>query len=207
MIKMASFRLFLAGFLSILLSASVVPAQAAEQEVSRYSFHGQSIYADLSAYENCTYTSLNLGASTGRTKTDGRPTRSSVLSGYISRYNYCDGSYEYGYFSTDLDDSALQIDRQLQTATLNITVQACGYWCFPLTLQLTWTGSGDTTREKSHYQSSSSNYKSIYRFDGQTRQSTVSGSITTPWGTSNVESGYGVIQSLKTGSMTIYKMS
>jgi hypothetical protein len=207
MTKIASFRLLLASCLAILLSASITPAQAAEQEVYRYSFQGQSIYADLVSFDNCTYTSLNLGASAGRTKTEGRPSQSSVVSGVLSQYNYCHDEYVYGYFFAELDDGALQIDRQLQTATLNTTVQACDSWCFPLTLQLTWTGTDGISREKSHYQNQSSNYKTIYRFDGETRQSTTSGSIATPLGTFNMEHRSGAIQSLKSGSMTLYKTS
>lgn len=205
--KMTTFRLLLACFLSILVSASAVPAHAAEREVYRSRFQGQSVFTDMSSYEDCVYSSLTVSASTGRTKADGRPTESSVVSGSLAQYNYCEGNYVYGYFYRELDDGALQIDRQLRTATLNTTVEVCNYECFPVTLQVTWTGTGDTTREKSHYQSTSSNYKSIYRFDGETRQSTISGSFTTPWGTSNLQYGYGAIQSLKTGSMTIYKLS
>jgi hypothetical protein len=205
--KIASFRMFLAGFVCMLLSAFVVPAHAAEREVYRYSFQGYTIHADINTYDGCAATSMNISAVDGRTRSDGRPVRSSTVSGWIWQYNYCDGSYAAGYFATELDDDALQIDRQLQSATLNTTIQACDYWCFPVTLQLTWTGMGDSYREKSHFQSTSPYYKTISRYDGELRQSTVSGSISTPWGMTNVSSSSGSLQSLKSGSTSIYKLS
>lgn len=205
--KMAAFRLLLACFLSILLSASVVPAHAAEREVYHSSFQGQSVYADVDAYDGCTITMLYIEAVDGRTKTEGRPIQSSTASGWISQYNYCDGGSLYGYFGTQLDDGALQIDRQLQTATLNTTVQVCHYGCFPATLQLIWTGTGDIYRDKGRYQNTSPYYKSMSRYDGESRQSRVSGSVTTPLATGHVEGGSGAMRSLKSGFLSIYKLS
>ncbi len=207
------FRLLLIGFVAMLCLALTVPARAGRKEVVRYSFkdQNQTAYAEVYGFDECISSYMEVHAVDGRVKTEGRPTMISIISGYVSQENHCEGASLYGFFFTELDDDAFQTQNQLRSATLNTTVQACGNAdeddeeeCFPVEIQLTWKGRGDTLRRKGREQSKSPDYRSMYRFDGQTRYATLSGTITTPFDSSAVEYGFAELQSVKYGSMAIY---
>lgn len=206
------FRLLLIGFVAMLCLALIVPAHAGRKEVVRYSFKDQTVVAEVYGFDECTRSDMTVQAVDGRVKTEGRPTMESITAGWVSQVNFCEGASLYGSFVvTDLDDDAFQIDKQLRSATLNTTVQACGnadedpeQECFPVDIQLTWKGKGDTFRSKGRQQSKSPDYRSMYRFDGQSRYATSSGTFTTPFDSTAVEYGFAELQSVKSGSMDIY---
>ncbi|MDP9314663.1 MAG: hypothetical protein M3R24_27930 [Chloroflexota bacterium] len=204
-----SFRLLIASFVVVLFFVSVAPAPAAKKQLLRYNFRGQTVDAEVFGFDGCVSSDMSFYAIDGRVKLEGKPFMPSSVSGYISQYNYCTDESLFGSFFTELDDDAFQIDKKLRSATLNTTVQACSEAedeCFPVDIQLTWTGTGNIVSDKSRFQSKSPDYRAMFRYNAQTRQATASGSITTPLGSTTVEYTYfAFLQSVKEGSVEMYR--
>lgn len=199
-------RLLLAGVLTLLALAPAGSTQAAAREVWRSNFRGETAVAYFYDYDGCIETYMEVYATENRVGTTGQPDASSSVGGYVNQYDYCNGTGTGGWFYADLEPDAFQIDRQLNTASLNTTVEACYDECFPVELNLTWTATGDPYREKGVSHSSAPDYRSVYRYDATTRYAEASGSVTTPLATTSLQTNNAYLQSVKAGSITIWRV-
>jgi hypothetical protein len=203
------FRLMFAGFLTLLALAPATSASAAEKEIFRYTFQGQTGTVYASSFDGCISSGVQVQAVDGRVKAEGRP--QAVSSAYIGiwQYNYCTYSWVDAWGYTELDADAFQINNGLNSAKLNTTIQTYDYWSgnmISVDVNITLEGTGDTVRSKSRYQYSSPVYKHTYRTDSAFRSATASGTITTFAGTFDVgQSGSGYMESVKNGNMSMYR--
>lgn len=187
------------------LSLTTAPALAA---ASKYQVNGQNAYASFYKYDDCSYTDVYVSAFDNLTKTaPGAPT--SQTGAYLSynTYDYCNGSYSYGYgFS---DTANVTISNSGQSASLTGTFTLYDYYLGTsktADVNLAWTGTGNTYRSNSHSHYQGPGYLSNYRSKSTSRDAEVTGSITVN-GT-NIISGlsyYASISSSNSGSLNIYK--
>ena len=207
--KYRAINLFVAvSALFVLLAAA--PAYAAQTEVSRMSNSGLTASMGVTEFTQCGSTLLYIIAVDGRVKLDGRPEVSSAVTGVVDSKDFCTDSYWYGNFDVAIPDSAFQIDKKLNQATLHTTSTACGVvnWeeaCFPVAIDLRWTGEGDTGRQKSREQQTTSHYKVMYSYDETSRSAIVTGSIVLPW-RNLTENLTGSLSQTKSREMQVYKV-
>lgn len=207
--KLRLIRPFIAvSALFVLLAAA--PAYAAPVEVFRVSTSG--LTADTALYESssCGSTTITIIPTDGRIKLSGQTEVSSALVGLYDESDYCTETFRYGSFDVPLDNSAFQIDKKLNQATLHTTVDVCGWvnfepTCFPMNIDLTWTGEGKTFRNKDRTQELTSHYKTMYSYDSTARSAVISGSVALPW-RSFTEGFYGGMSTAKTREMRVYKL-
>ncbi|MFS0515437.1 hypothetical protein ACEYW6_12055 [Nostoc sp. UIC 10607] len=160
-----------------LLSLSTVPALAAT--ATKYQIKGQNAYASFYQSDDCSYTYVSVYGFDSATKSgSGAPI--SQTGGYLdySSYNYCTGAQFYGSgFSENIPFTS----NKLNSATLNGTFTVYDYYSETsktATVNLTWTGTGDTYRGKSNSRYQGPGYSSIYRSSGSSRDAQVSGTVT-----------------------------
>lgn len=177
-------RLLSLVVLVMALSSLALPAQAAPGQTSQYRFSGQFADAYFSSPDasGCVSTDVYVFGVDGRVKYQpGRPEAQSFAGLFVSRYDYCTDTLLLaadGYAT--LSEDALLIDRQLDSATLTATIDAYDYVSgatLPLTIDLAWTGSGDTYRIKDHFQIKAPGFKLNARFDGTFREGQASGTV------------------------------
>ncbi len=204
MLPVRLYRVLLAGFVALLVLAPAASTRAAAKEVFSAKASGQAATVYFSSYDSCVYTYAYLNPVDGAVKTsDGRSSSSSIW-GYVEQYDYCSWSYTGGYLYGDLDPDAFQSDKQLNTATLNASVFACYWDCVPVTLNLSWTGTGDTVSGKANFATKGQEFSSKSSYDATWRGATVTGTVVFPTQTINVDSS-GTIESVKSSSTYIYK--
>lgn len=167
----------IAGAVLTVLSVSL-PVVAAT--TTRYQFKGQNASASFSQYDECNSKYISVFAFTSRTKdAPGAPTEQMGVDLYISNYNFCTGESSSGYGSSP--NAKFTIDNQLNSATLTGTFPVSDYSSSTtktVNVNLTWTGTGLSTkgRNNSFYQTPTS--VSRYRSNGEYRDAQISGSIT-----------------------------
>src|SRR5689334_7575895 len=84
------------------LSLTTVPALAAAQ---KYQVNGNNAYASFYQYDDCTSTYVDVSAFDNLTKSaPGAPTSQEGAYLSYSTYNYCNGTYSYGYGFGDTAD-------------------------------------------------------------------------------------------------------
>lgn len=196
----------LASVITLLCLVTTTPTQAAAKEIIRYRFDGELAEADFYGRAGCVDTWVYLHAVDGRIKAEGRPTMQFFVAGSVTQIDTCTDAYHHGSFSQALDADAFAMDKQFQAATLHTTVQACGSECFPVTVQLSWTGRGDRMHHQSHIVYTSGAYEYRYRSTDQWRQAGVSGQVATPWGSLTAHELYGSLRSSKSGQMEVYQL-
>ncbi len=80
-----------------------------------------------------------------------------------------------------IPDSEFQIDNQLGSAALNSTVTVCepqfGGACFPVDLNLTWTGSGPLVKDRSVTHVEEPGCEIHSRFKGTSREAVATGTV------------------------------
>jgi hypothetical protein len=165
--------------LAVTLSVGVVPA-AARAETYHFSSKGLTAYADFFSWDGCVETYASISATDGKVKQTGKPAVVSEVWVYVSAYNYCTDEYlsADGYASLAADE--FQINRGLGTATLVTTINVYDYYngnSFPLSIDLTWTGSGGVYQEKYHSQYRAPGYSYNSRWMGTFRDALASGSV------------------------------
>lgn len=185
---MKRFLLLVTLALCALALIPAAPAQAAQ--TSKYQFQGLAADAYFSTVDEtgCIINEVSVSAADGRTKTGpGKPDAAPMAYVFLVQYNQCtEELLSFAQGATELNAGAFQIDRQFNAATLNTTVvvtDEISGETYPVAVNVAFTGSGPTFRDKSRYQSSGPGYKYTQRFDGTFRQATASGSVTTPDGT------------------------
>lgn len=127
---------------------------------------------------------------------------------YTNRYDVCNNYWLGGGFgSAQIAPAAFQLDKQLNSARLQTTVPMIDGQsgaAFTATVDLTWTGVGDTTQSKSRYENQTPGCKYKSSFDGTSRQATATGTVSD--GVTNFAAGSSVfanLQSVKSGEVTI----
>ena len=212
---------FLLTFLFLLTLLGVVavpPAQAADLHfaspqapgATAYRYKGEAATAYYSyTNDGCIYTDLYVFAGETTSKSGpGAPVKGKVADFSLNQYDFCNDAWlsgAYGY--VDLTSANFSIDNKLNNAHLQSNV-AMYDWntgnSFDLAVDLTWTGIGDLTRNKSSYQYESGGCKVKSRFSGSYRMADVSGIISD--GTTNYAANpayYADLQSVKGGNMGI----
>lgn len=191
----------IAGAILTVLSLSI-PVVAAT--TTKYQFKGQNAYANFYQYDECSSTSVSVSAFTSRSKVGpGAPAAQMGADLSYDSYNYCTGTYSYGYGSSP--NANFTIDNQLDSATLNGTFTVYDYasdTTKTASVALTWTGVGDTFRGSSHSRYQGPGYTSNYRSVGSSRDAQVSGSVTVD-GINLIAnlSGYGSLNSSNSGTL------
>ncbi|BAZ49409.1 hypothetical protein NIES4103_20210 [Nostoc sp. NIES-4103] len=187
------------------LSLTTVPALAAAQ---KYQVNGDNAYASFYQFDDCSSTYVDVSAFNNLTKSaPGAPTSQEGAYLSYSTYNYCNGTYSYGYGFSDTAD--VTISNSLQSASLTGTFTLYDYYLGTsqtAEVNLTWAGTGNTYRSNSVSRYQGPGYLSNYRSRSTSRDATVTGSVTIN-GT-NVISGlssYASISSSNSGSLNIYK--
>ncbi|MGF1938409.1 MAG: hypothetical protein RM347_029325 [Nostoc sp. ChiQUE02] len=188
-----------------LLSLSTVPALAAT--ATKYQFKGQNAYASFSQSDDCSYTDVSVSAFDNVTKSGpGAPTSQTGAYFYYSSYNYCTGTQSYG---DGFSENVTFTSNKLNSATLNGSFTVYDYYLGTsktATVNLTWTGTGDTYRGKSQSRYQSPGYTSSYRYTGSSRDAQVSGSVILD-GTNfaNLPTSYASLGTSSSGSLEIIK--
>ncbi len=175
-------------FLVLLAVTSLVlvpaaPAQAAE--VMKFQFRGRVAQAVFSTTDGCIATDAFVYAVDGQFKEGGGKPAAQVVAGVtVAQFNQCTNeliSIAGGF--TELDAGAFQIDRKLNTATLNTTVQVTDFETgatFMVDVNLSFVTSGSPTRMRDNFQVRTPGFKVNARYNSTSRAATVTGSVTTP---------------------------
>jgi hypothetical protein len=169
--------------LGLALSVTVTPA-AAKTETLHFRFQGQSAFASFSTFDEtgCIHTFVRLFAQDGRVKQDGRPEVESMAIVNISQVNDC--TYEFLLLAigfTALAPDEFVIDKKLNQATLTTTIvveDTIISMTFPVDINVTWTGIGETSTVKEHFQIKEPGLKENFRFMGISRGAQASGTVT-----------------------------
>lgn len=113
---------------------------------------------------------------------------------YLSIFQYDTCAQQEVMFAGGFASNAnFIIDNQLNTATLNTTVNVTNWnsatqSTFPVTVNLTWQGYGATTHIVTDQHQTSKYWESNFHFNGDTRSATASG-VVSPDGTTNYTNG------------------
>jgi hypothetical protein len=172
-------------FLTFLLAVTFVPTEALAA-VDSFKFKGASAFAAFSTIDptdNCISTSTFVSATEGRVKEGGgKPQSVSQVFVSIFGFNNCTGVAIRDVFDFEtLPAEAFVVDKQLNSATLNTTVEACDFItgaCFPVSINLTWTGTGEVVKEKSRFSVDVGKCKQRFDFKGSRRGAVATGSVT-----------------------------
>jgi hypothetical protein len=134
-----------------------------------YRFRGQIADASFltpDALDPCIVTDVWVRGFSGGTVQPGHTQTPSLVAVQLTKYNQCE--YEPSLISADgiawLSGEALHIDPQLDTAFVRATVDlydGVSNTTFPVALDLTWTGSGDTIRGRNWTHARQTNFLSI----------------------------------------------
>jgi hypothetical protein len=194
--------------MSIAVAALAAPAGAAGADTHHYGFKGRTAEARFLTVEGCVATEAFVHAVDGRVKHDaGRPEAESSVFVGLASFDVCTGSplgFSLGY-QEDLGD-ALQIDR-LDGATLDATVTMTRMLTgdtFAMTVQLQWTGFGDTLKAREHIMLDYPGFRVNARESGTSRPASVSGVVSdgttnhaaTPWAS-------GLLSSINDGAIFV----
>jgi hypothetical protein len=160
-----------------LLTLTNVPVLAAT--ATKYQFKGNNASAYFYQSDDCSYTDVSVYGFDNVTKSGpGAPVSQTGAYLYYSSYNYCNGTQFYGSgFSENIPFTS----NKLNSATLNGTFTVYDYYSGAsktATVNLTWTGTGDTYRGKSQSRNQGPGYTSSYRYTGSSRDANVTGNVT-----------------------------
>lgn len=188
-----------------LLTLTNVPVLAAT--ATKYQLKGNNAYASFYQSDDCSYTDVSVYGFDNVTKSaPGAPVSQTGAYLYYSSYNFCTGAQFYG---SGFGDNVTFTSSKLNSATLNGTFTVYDYYSETsktATVNLTWTGTGDTYRGKSQYRYQGPGYTSSYRSSGSYRDANVTGTVTLDganWIT-NMTS-YGSLSTSTSGSLEIIK--
>lgn len=185
-------RLVLALALLMSMMVTALPANAAGAETRHFSFKGQFAEAAFHTEDSsgCIETFVTVIAEDGRSKQAGPPEATLRASVELFQFDSCSGKLLLSAFGLAvLTPEQFQIDKQLNAATLNATIEVTDFVSrstFPVDVSLNWTGSGDIVSVKNHVQLKEPGFKLNSRFTGTSRNATASGTVSD--GTTNFTS-------------------
>lgn len=200
------------------LAASLALATPSAAAPEKTQFRGSTATADVYQFDeaSCISTAAYIFVTESRYKySSASSTESAYASVSLSQYNDCTSTEPVCvYGSVELPNGAFDIHGNLQSATLNTTIN--GYDCYTgepaaIAVNLTWTGDGDVFNGRSNSSYSYPGYRFSYRSQGQNRYATVSGSVSSGGVTLNPASSatytyvFGNLTDAHSGSMIRYE--
>lgn len=194
--------------MSIAVAVLAAPAGASGADTYHYGFKGQTAEARFVRTEGCVVTEAFVHAVDGRMKPEaGRPeVESSVFVG-LTRYDMCTNTplgFSLG-FREDIGD-ALHIDR-LDGATLDTMVPMTNLATnesSTMTVQLQWTGFGESMRARDHILLDYPGFRVNARLSGTSRPASPSGVVSD--GTTNYAAttwASGLLSSINDGAVVV----
>lgn len=166
----------------IALSVAVNPA-AAKTETFHFSFKGQFAEALFSTFDEtgCIETFAYVAAQEGKVKVDGRPAVDSFAIVNLIQFNFCTGEFLLDAFGfATLAPDEFIIDKKLNQATLTTTIVVDEFvtgTSFSVEVNVAWTGVGETSTVKDHFQIKEPGFKLNSRFMGTFRLAEASGTV------------------------------
>jgi hypothetical protein len=193
-----------------------IPASTRAAEVLRMQYSGPTASAWFGHTDErgCIVDRVSIKASQGRAKQGGQPEAASQIFVWVWQYDACSDPNSLitlfdGMVRTSLPAGALQVNRQLNTATLNTTVNVydtVGGDTHAVALNVNWTATGDARYIKESDQLRVGSYILSERNDSTYRPAQASGSVSLD-GSRNITPEPTVletsIESVKSGEMII----
>jgi len=177
-------RLVLAVALLLNMVVTALPAHAAGAQTRHFSLKGQFAAAVFHTVDSsgCIETFVTVIAEDGRIKQAGPPEATLRAMVDLFQFDRCSsGRLLLSAFGlTTLSPDQFHIDKQLNAATLNATVEVTDFLSrntFPVDVSVSWTGSGDIVSVKAHDQLKEPGFKLNARFTGTRRNATASGTV------------------------------
>jgi hypothetical protein len=192
------------------------------------STRGNQASASEWSYDSCSSEGVSIWAF----EQNQRGSKTANNSVYIDYYRYdsCTGTDTWG--SASIDGAAFnqrRLDGASLTGSATMTVTTCtytggggggsdagvdggmggGYDCssvdVPVSINIAWTGTGDTSKDRysSAYSTPHSRYR--YRSTGQSRDATLSGTVSIDSSNVDMSTGYGSLSIQSSGSFEMYK--
>jgi hypothetical protein len=194
--------------LLIAVMTVAVPTTASAATISKTTFKGDNAYAQFESYYDCGYTSASVFVNDGQTKDSVTGhTASSWAQVSLSRYDYCSGESFYGFGQVDLASGQYTFDLKAGSATLSTTIPVLDFNSGALvdvSVDVTWTATAGLVSEKSSYRTTdAAGNKYTFSSKGTSRQAIASGTVSAGSFNFTPGSGYGILSSSKSGSMTI----
>jgi hypothetical protein len=171
--------------LTFLFAALMIPATASAS-ADTFQFRRETAFVAFSGpdpNDACIQRAAFVLATEGRVKEGpGTPEAVSEVSVGIFQYNNCTNEELLENRGTaTVSAEAFQVQNQLNTATLRATVEVCdenSSNCFPVDINLTWTGTGDVMRDKFTHHDTFGSCKLFLRSLAKSRTAVASGSVT-----------------------------
>jgi hypothetical protein len=189
-------------------------------EVQHSKISGNFANAQFSSYDDCggTDASISGADTTQRYGAQGKldVAIQGLISGYYSKYDYCEGIEMYGYF--ELEDSGFtsSLRNVVSMSTEDVTWTYFSYCNYTLeepcqevegpqvTIEATLTPIGDIYKDRYVSKSSGPNYSYRYRSSGLYRDAKVEGTVTVDGEVAALDDyTYGVVTKTKSGDMYI----
>ncbi|HVG07277.1 MAG TPA: hypothetical protein VNM67_06190 [Thermoanaerobaculia bacterium] len=193
------------------LVMSLLPA-AVRAENATYHFRGNTAYAGFETTEGCITASTEVFVySFPLHEPPGpAPEASPTLFVTMWRHDICNHVFLGSLFGeASLPADAFSVSGGLQTGSLNATLQVQDFSTgstFPVTVDLTWTGVGEVSRDNKNEHSSFPGMRMMRHERGTSRDAVATGSVLL--GTQNLASSpsiYGGVSSSQVGSVFIQR--
>ncbi|HEX2284756.1 MAG TPA: hypothetical protein VHI10_08030 [Mycobacterium sp.] len=202
-------RAFLGTIAAVVLTigSGAAAAQAASPS-NHITFKDQTASAFFESSSDCLATYAYVFAADGRINA-GNGTRDVESGAYVSvsRYDYCTAAFMYADGFTSLSADAFQINKSVATLDTTVELNDNVGGRLVISLDISWSGHGDITRQTSHQVFRSPNFKQVYHFVGSSQTASAVGSVTTS-DTTNFAPGpaqYASMGSSKSGYLDTYE--
>jgi hypothetical protein len=185
-------RLLVVVLLAVALMGLVLPEAAQAADVFRFS--GTSAHATFSTTDGCIRTLVSLSANDQNIQSPPGPgSASSVANVFISVFDFCTGTdLIFAFGGAELADPEFQVAPSLDSATLNTTIGVVDLESgssFNVSVAMSWTGSGDVTREPTHIHFGSPGFIFNGHSNGASRDADASGAVIEPVTNTNFTPG------------------
>lgn len=185
--------------------------------LQKYQSRTKGSQATYSAYSSteCGYETVSVYVFEERTSGN-QTTYDSVYIDYSS-YDFCTGSYAYGY--SQIEGAAFDVQR-LQRASVDgdgvmelvscdysggSEEDPCTYGSVPFSLSVDWTGTGDTYRERYTQTSVTPSARYRYTSNGQSREASVNALIEIDGATIELTDESGSLSTVSSGSFEVIR--
>ncbi len=175
------------GVAALLLGALIFPAaHVTATGADIYQLRGAMADAYFTNTVGCVVSTTYVIANEAREKDGpGKPQAASTVEVFLHQYDTCTGEEDSidAHALAAIPGDAFHISSMLDGATLQATVavyDAATHATYPVELQVTWSGTGEVTKNKSYSHDEDGACKSNYRFKGSFRHATAEGSVTAP---------------------------
>ena len=202
---------FITGLLLALsLLATGLPTATHAAEVTQ--FTGGILSADFAGLEpsdRCMQSAVSFFAADG-TSGPGKGDTIAWIYLLIGRYNTCTGeSLALAEGSARLDGAAIQVTKHLDTASLQGTVNVTDMFTgatFPVMLDVTWTGVGNTTYIRQRTQITKPGFTLNSNGSMAVRSADAAGTVMAPWGPATSAPAYtGEMRWISNSTLTLDK--